>query len=97
MGRRRAALSRPLLEVSVGGDGDKPSASFGRAAGRRWAKREAGTCQQWAQVVGGSGWEEGAGRRRRRLPVSSSQAGVGRRGRREALVGHGREEGALWE
>jgi hypothetical protein len=53
MGRRRAALSWPLLEVSVGGGEDKLSMSFGCAAGHRWVEREAGTGQQWAQAADG--------------------------------------------
>jgi hypothetical protein len=42
----------------------------------------------------GEGQEEGAGRRQRQLPVSSSRTGTGRRGRRGALTGRGREEAA---
>jgi hypothetical protein len=85
IGGRRAAPSRPLLEVSRGGSAERPPVSFGRDVGchrRKRAEGKAGTSLRWRRPPAGSGraraW--GRGRRCRRLSASS-------------LAGRGQEEG----
>jgi hypothetical protein len=56
------------------------------AGGRRGRP---GQTSNGRRLLTGSGWEEGVGRRHRRLPTSSSRAGSGKRGRRGALAGQG--------
>jgi hypothetical protein len=84
MGRRRAALSRPLLEASGGGGGDRPSTSFGRCGRRRHKQAERERGDRLAMGTGclraiaeGKGLATGAGSCRRALAGRGWEQGDG--------------------